>query len=328
MDLDSFRKCLQFMKDDVKCQGVTIAGVLGEANRLTEFEKQLLIQTAVEETKNELEETPMTSNQEFAICVGVAHPGKAATVDLCHMATELGANAVMVSPSKDSLAAPPPSEDSIFDLIQSIGEMCPSTTIVLQDLPSVSGVHTSIDLMANLVANIPQVTTIKLESTPTMSRIATFRQTIDMERSTYSLLTGLGALYAGFDLCPVHSIRPDDTSAAHCPTDGFMTGFAFPEVLLAMINCANRQEFEKVRKIYETYLPLMVLEQQPGEGLQLRKEIYKQRGLIAASKVRQPGKVLSPGLESVSVGLIEDLFTSRGIAIEKVIPLGEILSSI
>ena len=47
-------------------------------------------------------------------------------------------------------------------------------------------------------------------------------------------------------------------------TDGFMTGFAFPEILLEMHSVAQRGETELVHAVYAKYLPLMVFEQQPG----------------------------------------------------------------
>ncbi|KAG7359118.1 dihydrodipicolinate synthetase [Nitzschia inconspicua] len=331
IDLDSFRKCLSFMKHEIKCQGVTITGVLGEANRLTDFEKQILIQAAVEENRKDSSSTP--SNQQFDICVGVAHLGTAATIDLCQMAAEIGADSVMVSPSKDSLSAPQPSEESIISLFESISDACPTTTIVLQDLPSVSGVHMSMDLMVRMVTEIPQLTTVKLESTPTITRIANFHAMSTIDRNSYSILTGLGALYAGFDLCHdpttnVVSISKSIDVVPIRPTDGFMTGFAFPEVLLEMMHLVNRHQYGEARHLYQSYLPFIVLEQQPGEGLALRKEIYRKRGLITSSHVRQPGKSLSAALRTTTESLLERFFSSRNVDIEKAVPSEQLVSCV
>ena len=57
-------------------------------------------------------------------------------------------------------------------------------------------------------------------------------------------MTGLGALYGGFDM---------DQG-----TDGFMTGFAFPEILLAMNNAAQAGDLDKAHKIYHKYVQVPV----------------------------------------------------------------------
>ena len=88
-----------------------------------------------------------------------------------------------------------------------------------------------------------------------------------------TLLQGLGALYGIFDL----------ERGAH----GFMTGFAFPEALKAMVEAAHSENFAEARRVYTRFLPLIVFEQQPGPAI--RKEIYRLRGLIGSNRVRQPG---------------------------------------
>ena len=75
-------------------------------------------------------------------------------------------------------------------------------------------------------------------------------------------------------------------------TDGFMTGFAFPEILQAMNAAAQRKEWERAHALYQRYLPLLVFEQQPGVAV--RKELYKLRGLIENGHVRHPGGQIAP----------------------------------
>ena len=83
-------------------------------------------------------------------------------------------------------------------------------------------------------------------------------------------------------------------------TDGFMTGFAFPEILQAMNAAAQRKEWERAHALYQRYLPLLVFEQQPGVAV--RKELYRLRGLIDCGHVRHPGaqiaKAAAAGLEA------------------------------
>ncbi len=92
------------------------------------------------------------------------------------------------------------------------------------------------------------------------------------------ILTGLGGLYGLFDL--------------EQGSSGFMTGFAFPEVLVAMVREMRRGAVEAAWDLYNRFLPLIVFEQQPGLGI--RKEIYRMRGLIATGCVRHPGAGILP----------------------------------
>ena len=85
------------------------------------------------------------------------------------------------------------------------------------------------------------------------------------------------ALYGGFDL--------------EQGTEGFMTGFAFPEVLMAIDRAAREGNVERAHAIYAQFLPLLVFEQQPGVGI--RKEVYRLRGLIECGRVRRPAPQVS-----------------------------------
>jgi 4-hydroxy-tetrahydrodipicolinate synthase len=87
-----------------------------------------------------------------------------------------------------------------------------------------------------------------------------------------TILQGLGALYGLFEL---------ESGAG-----GFMAGFAFPEVLNAMVEAVRRRQTERARELCNRYLELIVFEQQPGVAL--RKEIYRMRGLIHINRVRHP----------------------------------------
>ena len=91
---------------------------------------------------------------------------------------------------------------------------------------------------------------------------------------------GIRALYGGFDM--------------EQGTQGFMTGFAFPEVLNAMNNAAQAGDLAAAHALYQRFLPLMVFEQQPGVAV--RKELYRIRGLIESNTVRHPANAIAPAL--------------------------------
>lgn len=252
VDLDSFARIVTFMKD-VGVDGVTILGVLGEANRLIDAERRAVIQCAVE-----------TAGNDLPIIVGTSHSGTAATVQLSQMASDLGASGIMVTPHRE----PTPNEQRIFDHFSTVGAEV-DLPIVLQDHPISTQVHMSLDLVLRMVEEIETVACIKQEAVPSPARVAAL---VSGMSRRLPILTGLGALYGAYEL--------------QQGADGFMTGFAFPEVLQAMVAAARSGDQDRVFAIYQQYLPLIVFEGQPGVAV--RKDIFRMRGLIASSAVRKP----------------------------------------
>jgi 4-hydroxy-tetrahydrodipicolinate synthase len=72
-----------------------------------------------------------------------------------------------------------------------------------------------------------------------------------------------------------------------------MTGFAYPEMLVEVVRLHQNGEIDRAEDLFDTYLPLVRYEQQPGFGLALRKEILHRRGVITSPKVRSPGPILT-----------------------------------
>lgn len=259
LDLESFDRLIRFMAV-LGVDGVTILGVLGESNRVTDREREQAIKTAVAAAEGRL-----------PIVVGTSHKGTMATRELSQMAEQLGAEAVMVTPSQE----PVHNEERIFQYYRQIAEGI-SLPIVVQDHPGSTQVHMSVPLLLRLVHEIPQVACFKQESVPTPPKTRLLIE--GMTERKVPILTGLGALYGLFDLLSGSS--------------GFMTGFAFPEVLMAMDKAMRSNKPEQVAAIYQRFLPLIVFEQQPG--IAVRKEIFRLRGVITCGSVRHPGAGLAP----------------------------------
>jgi 4-hydroxy-tetrahydrodipicolinate synthase len=240
--------------------GVTILGVLGESNRLTDEERERLIKATVD-----------VVGQRIPIIVGTSHSGTSAAVYLSRRAQDLGAAAVMVTPGKE----PVPNEERIIELYRRIAESV-TIPLVLQDHPISTDVHMSVDLIMRVLRRVPSIASVKEEAVPTAAKIRQLRD--GFSDRPLSILSGLGALYAPFELA--------------AGSDGFNTGFAFPEVLQAMMTAARDGEWGRVHDIYSRFAALIVFEQQPG--LAIRKELLRRRGLIASARVRHPGATISP----------------------------------
>jgi len=271
LDLESLDRLICFLAR-IGVDGVTILGVLGEANRMLDREREQVIRTTV------------AAAGKMPVVVGASHPGTRATRELSLMAHELGAAAVMITPSRE----PVPDEGRIFDYFQQVAEGLP-LPIVVQDHPASTQVFMGIPLLARLAGEIPQVACIKEEGVPTPARIEALRRATAERR--IPVLTGLGALYGIFDL--------------RSGSDGFMTGFAFPEVLQALVRLARAERWAEAATLYQRYLPLIVFEQQPGVAV--RKEVLRQRKLISHGQVRHPGAGLAPGALRQLEALLDDI---------------------
>jgi 4-hydroxy-tetrahydrodipicolinate synthase len=257
-DAESMSRLVEFVAR-TGVNGITVLGVLGEANRLNDAEREAVIHTAVDAANG------------LPVIAGASASGTRTACDLACMAESLGASAVMIT----AHAEPTPSDERVFKHFSTIMRAT-GLPIVLQDHPASSGVHMSADLMLRMVRELPSIACIKEEAVPTAPKIRALKA--GMSTRQVPILTGLGALYGYFDL--------------EAGSDGFNTGFAFPEVLMAMVAAAARADWKRARELYARFLPLIVFEQQPGVAV--RKEIFRQRAAVRLNCVRQPGAPLNP----------------------------------
>ncbi len=217
LNFEAFGKIVKFWSDEIKVDGMTITGVLGESNRLTDEERLELIKIACQ-----------SSN--VPICVGTSHAGTRATVDLSKMAIENGAHSVMITPSREGV----PNEKKIIEYYQRIGKELGDTPIVLQDHPASTQVNMSIPTILEIIDTVPSVRCVKLESLPSPARMRIVKSHLrkNEKEEHVSLLTGLGGLYGYFDI--------------QAGSNGFMTGFAFPEALQSIYEAEMKGIVNKV----------------------------------------------------------------------------------
>ncbi len=273
LDLDSLARLIIFNKA-AGVHGITVLGLLGESNRLTDADRARIITTAV------------AAADGLPVIAGTSHTGTQATIELSLQAADLGASAVMITPSQQ----PVPNDKAVLDYYHRIAEKI-SLPIVLQDHPAISQVHMPADLILRLVREIESIVCIKAEAVPSPSKIGALVKGMEGGRRA-SILTGLGGLYGLFDL--------------ERGSDGFNTGFAFPEILLAIAAAHRAGRQDKARALFTRYLPLIVFEQQPGVAI--RKEILRRRGLLASHRVRHPGASIDPATAAQLERLLDATF--------------------
>lgn len=144
--------------------------------------------------------------------------------------------------------------------------------IVVQDLPEQTGVHLDPAFFAKLHAELPDAKYLKLEDPPTPQEIT---RVVEATGGGMGIFGGLGGAFLFEELrrCAI----------------GTMTGFAYPEVLVAVHKYVSAGDIERARRIFYSWIPLIRYENSAGIGLAIRKEIMKGRGLITTADVRPPG---------------------------------------
>lgn len=260
LDLDSFGTLLDATVR-AGVQGITILGVAGEAPRLSDAEREHLTAQAM-----------TTIAGRVPVIVGVSHDGTAVTIERTQAAKAAGAAGVMIAPPNFSKVG-----KGLIAHYQRIGAEG-GLPIVLQDYPLVNGVNMSPQFMAELVQAVPEVVTIKLEDIPTASRILQTAAALPQGRLTFQ--GGLSGVWLLDEL--------------RAGASGSMTGFPYPEILVAIWQTFRAGDEAGAAALYYRYLPLMLLDGQPGTGVAARKEVQVRRGQIKHATVRAPGLSLDP----------------------------------
>ena len=265
LDLGSLERLISFYVQ-AGVQGITVLGMMGEAQKLTYDESRIVVRQVLKQVAGVV-----------PVVVGVSNPGLTVVAALAGEAMSAGAAGVMVAPPS-GLATDEQIEGYIRQLT---GEMGGDVPIVLQDYPQATGVHISVPLFNRLIDDLPQIKVLKHEDCPGLGKITRIRESAERDRRRrISILVGNGALYYPLELAR--------------GADGAMSGFAFPEVLVRVYEWFFTGEREAAFDLFDAYLPLIRYEQQPGIGLAIRKTILHRRGVIASPALRQPGPRLGP----------------------------------
>ena len=243
--------------------GITVLGMMGEAQKMTPQEARDVTRTVLDRVAGRI-----------PVVVGVSGGGLNPMAQLTRDVMAMGAAGVMVAPMP-SLKT----DEAIYDYYAKVADHLGDTPIVLQDFPQSTGVHMSIGLIDRIAREIPSVTVLKHEDCPGLTKITRLRELAARPGGRrLSILVGNGGLY-----------YPQELGRG---ADGAMTGFAFPEMLVR-VHELYQNDPEAAEDLYDAYLPLVRHEQQPGFGLAVRKHLLYRRGVIADPSTRAPGPRLS-----------------------------------
>jgi 4-hydroxy-tetrahydrodipicolinate synthase len=280
VDFDSLRRVVDlFLSAGVN--GVTALGVTGEVARLNESERAQVLDTVLAQV-----------NGRVPVIAGASADGQRACVEYSRRARSAGASAVMVSPPRMNKL----NSEAVVAHYAALA-LSVDVEIVVQDYPPISGFTMEPPLLARIAREIPRARNIKLEDPPTP--LKTTRILEQAEGIEVSILGGLGG---GFLL--------EELMAG---ASGAMTGFAFPEMLIEVVNHFNSGDIDRAADAFYRYVPLMRFEFQEGIGMAIRKEVLKRRGALTSAAIRPPGARLDSSTSAALDRLLGWMRTQQGV---------------
>lgn len=244
--------------------GMTILGMMGEAPKLDTAE-------AIEFSRRVVRRAGA-----LPVVVGVSSPGFAAMRTLSRAVMDAGAAGVMIAPPSNMRT-----DDQIVTYYdQCVAAIGSDVPFVIQDYPLASGVVMSPNVIRRIVTAHPSCKMLKHEDWPGLEKITTVRGfEKDGSMRHISILTGNGGLFIDFEM--------------ERGADGAMTGYAFPDMLVDVVNLQAEGRRDAAHDLFDAHLPLLRYEQQPGAGLAVRKYILMKRGAIRSDAQRNPASKMS-----------------------------------
>jgi 4-hydroxy-tetrahydrodipicolinate synthase len=244
--------------------GLTILGIAGEAHRLTDEERRLMVEGVVKQARGRV-----------PVVAGVSAPGTHLAAALARMARDHGADALMLAPPNGCRNL-----DAVAEHYRIVADAT-RLPMVVQDEPVTTGVQMPAPFLASLCTDTPRVVAVKLEEAPTLPKITRLREALG---GRVAIFGGLGGVYFFEELSR--------------GADGAMTGFPYPEALRAIRDHHVAGRREAARALFYRWLPLIRYESQPGavpgSSIAIRKELLRRRGWLRTSVVRPPAPRLDP----------------------------------
>lgn len=282
LDLDSTDRMVDFYMDK-GVTGFTLLGMMGEAPKLTMAESRSFVQRVLKRL-----------NGRAPVVVGASSPGFASMAELTKAVMDDGAAGVMIAPPGTLKT-----DDQIVTYYENAAEAIgTSTPFVVQDFPQSTNVHMTAGVIARIIKTLPSCVMLKHEDWPGLAKLSALRAMTDLRR--VSILVGNGAVFL-----------PEEMERG---ADGAMTGFAYPEMMVDVVNAYQQGKSDRARDIFDAYLPLARYEQQPGPGLAIRKYVLQKRGVIASAALRKPG----PKLSAQDIAETEKMIARQGKRLQEI----------
>jgi len=272
VDLASLRRVVRLYAG-AGIDGLTALGVTSETVRLSDAEREQVVETIMEEAPSGL-----------PVVVGATAQGIEPCIEYASRAKRAGGAAAMISPPRMASF----NERTVLHHFESVSNAV-DLPIIAQDYPESTGFAMSATFLASLPRRVERVRAIKLEDAPSPPKIA--RVLAELGDRPVSIFGGLGGVFLLEELL--------------AGATGAMTGFSFPEALVEIVRLFRAGNLRAATERFYHYVPLLRFEFQAGIGMALRKEILRRRGVLASATVRSPAAALDPATIAALDHLLE-----------------------
>lgn len=250
VDTDSLARLVEHY-EAIGATGLTVLGVFGEAAALSSPERNLVLEVVTESTT-------------LPLVVGITSLATRPAIQEVEAAQTVAGGRIAGAMIQANSGNPDVLSRHLRSIHQATG-----TGVVLQDYPLASGVAVAVPSLIKVASSCNFIVAIKAEAGPTSAAVAQLTRGLDIP--VFGGLGGQGLL--------------DELMAGAA---GAMTGFSYPEALIACVEAWQRDGYEAARETLLPYLPLINFEQQARIALAVRKECLRHRALIKESGVRAP----------------------------------------
>jgi 4-hydroxy-tetrahydrodipicolinate synthase len=256
--------------------GLTILGIMGEAAKLLDEERELVLRRYMAATAGRV-----------PVVAGISARATQMSLDYARRAEDAGVAAVMLAPPDNTKNL-----DLVFEHFRRVAEAV-SVPVVVQDEPVNTGVTMPAPFLVRLLDEIEGCRYLKLEETPTLPKITAVR---DRVKNRVGIFGGLGGVYLYEEL-----LRG---------ADGIMTGFGFPQVLVGTYERFAAGQGKEAQEYFFRHLPLIRYEAQLGVGgVTIRKQVFARRGSISSPHARFP----APPVDEITLAELDDLIAAVGL---------------
>ena len=256
--------------------GLTILGIMGEAAKLLDEERERVLRRYVGAVAGRV-----------PVVAGVSARATRMSLDYARRAEDAGVAAIMLAPPDNTKNL-----DLVFEHFRRVAEAV-SVPVVVQDEPVNTGVTMPAPFLVRLLDEIEGCRYLKLEETPTLPKITAVRQKVS---APVGIFGGLGGVYLYEEL-----LRG---------ADGIMTGFGFPQVLVRTYELFAAGDRTEAQEYFFRHLPLIRYEAQLGVGgVTIRKQVFARRGAISSPHARFP----APPVDELTLAELDDLIIAVGL---------------
>jgi len=269
LDPEGQRRVLDCMVDQ-GVDGICILANYSEQFALTDGERDLLIDLCLSQVADRL-----------PVIVTCSHFSTRIAADRARKAHAAGAKMVMMMPPYHGVGLRA-DENAMFQHFLRVAEAVP-IPIMVQDAP-LSGVNLSVQFLARLAQEVPQVCYFKIEVPGAAAKL---RGLIDL---------GGEAIVGPFDGEEGITLMADLDAGA----TGTMPSALLPDLIKPVVNL-HRVDRAEAAAAYARILPLINFENRQC-GLRAAKAVLKEGGVIKSDAVRHPLEGLGPAQHA---GLLE-----------------------